>query len=223
MYGSASTWLFNVVARVQALSQTGMPLSHFFSGGETFGHFGRENTVDLVKSHEISDEATIVELALRARVIFITVRDPRDAVVSLMLARSHTFDRALHFVGQSARLCMEFSTDSRGRLFRYESEFFNGVQTVKLVASHLGYGITDEAAQHIFTATSRPEVEKYIANMHKKPGVLQDKLSGDLLDPQTQWHTHHAGRSGETGRWRHVLTPQQALEVEAKVPYFLPN
>jgi len=223
MYGSASTWLFNVVAQVQALSQTGMPLSHFFSGGEGFDSFGRENTVDLVKSHEISDEATIVELASRAMVIFITVRDPRDAVVSLMLARSHTFDRALHFVGQSARLCKEFSADSRVRLFNYETEFFNDMRTVTLVASHLGYGITDEAAQHIFAATSRPEVEKHIANMHKKTGVLRDKLSGDLLDPQTQWHTHHAGRSGETGRWRHVLTPQQALEVEAKVPYFLPK
>ncbi len=176
-----------------------------------------------MKSHEICDEATIVGLASRARGIFITVRDPRDAVVSLMQARSHTFDRALHFVSQSARLCMEFSTDSRARLFGYETEFFNDVQTVKLVASHLGYGITDEAVQHIFAATSRPEVEKHIASMHKKTGVLQDKLSGDLLDPQTQWHTHHAGRSGETGRWRHVLTPQQVLEVEAQVPYFLPK
>ncbi|MDR3506191.1 MAG: hypothetical protein P4L52_08090 [Acidocella sp.] len=221
MYGSASTWLFNVVRQVQGESDTAQPVSHFFSREESFESFSRGNTVDLVKSHEISDDATIIELASRVRKMFITVRDPRDAVVSLMLARSHTFERALHFVGQSARLCAEFSGDKRAQLFVYETEFFNVVGTVKRVAVHLGFSITNEAMQRIFAATSRPEVEKYIAAMHKQSGILQDKVSGDLLDPKTQWHTHHAGRSGEIGRWRQILTSQQIREVEAQVPYFL--
>jgi hypothetical protein len=40
-------------------------------------------------------------------------------------------------------------------------------------------------------------------------------VSGDRLDPRTHWHTHHAGRSGEIGRWRHMLSAAQAAEVEA--------
>lgn len=220
MYGSASTWLFNVVRKVVEQSNAGQPVSHFFSREETFENFGRGNVIDLVKSHEIIDDTAIIELAARVQKIFVTVRDPRDAVVSLMLARSHTFERALHFVGQSARLCEEFSGDKRVQLFRYEAGFFNTDETVKRVAVHLGYNITDETAQRIFAATSRPEVEKYIASMHKQSGILQDKVSGDLLDPQTQWHTHHAGRSGEIGRWRQALTLQQILEVEVRIPYF---
>jgi hypothetical protein len=30
----------------------------------------------------------------------------------------------------------------------------------------------------------------------------------------THWHTHHAGRTGEIGRWRQMLTEEQVLEVE---------
>ena len=51
--------------------------------------------------------------------------------------------------------------------------------------------------------------------MDRLPGILQDRISGDLLDPQTHWHTHHAGRSGEIGRWRRELTQAQADAVIA--------
>ncbi len=221
MYGSASTWLFNVVRLVQALALEAQPVSHFFSGGESLAEFGRAGTVDLVKSHEIAGEATVLALAARAARIFITVRDPRDAVVSLMQARSHSFERALYFVGDAARLCMEFSGDARARLYRYESGFFNDEQTVHEIAVWLGGAICAADAARIFAATSRPEVEKHIARMHGQPGILQDRQSGDLLDPHTQWHSHHAGRRGETGRWRTVLTPEQVLEIETRIPYFL--
>jgi hypothetical protein len=49
--------------------------------------------------------------------------------------------------------------------------------------------------------------------MDRLPGILQDRVSGDRLDPQTHWHTHHAGRTGEIGRWRRELSPAQADAV----------
>jgi hypothetical protein len=81
----------------------------------------------------------------------------------------------------------------------------------------LKYPLTDVAAQRIFDANRREEVEKYIAKMPRMQGVLQDRVSGDRLDPRTHWHTHHAGRDGEMGRWRHMLSDVQAVAVVAKL------
>jgi hypothetical protein len=53
--------------------------------------------------------------------------------------------------------------------------------------------------------------------MPKMPGILSDALSGDLLDAKTQWRSHHAGRNGEIGKWKKVLTAKQASEAERRV------
>jgi hypothetical protein len=221
MYGSASTWLFNVVRLLHTCLGTAEPRVHFFGDAGDFGGFDRPEIVDLVKSHEIADEATILELAKRARKIFITVRDPRDAVTSLLLARSHSFARALHYVEQSAKLCAAMRADRRALLLRYETGFFAAPPTVALIAAHLDMAVAAADAEAIFAANSRAAVEKHIASMAGRPGVLRDEVSGDLLDPQTQWHTHHAGRRGETGRWREVLTPEQIREIESRIPLFM--
>jgi hypothetical protein len=49
------------------------------------------------------------------------------------------------------------------------------------------------------------------------PGTLRDPRSGDMLDPETQWHRHHAGRAGEVGGWRRILSPAQATTVERRM------
>ena len=41
--------------------------------------------------------------------------------------------------------------------------------------------------------------------------------SGDVLDLTTQWHRHHANRTGEIGRWRHELTLPQVAGVEQRL------
>lgn len=220
MYCSASTWLFNVV-RLLHEQEGGQPRVHFFSGKGAFGSFGQEGGADLVKSHEIADEPTILELAKRAGIVFITVRDPRDAVTSLIQARSHNFARAVDFVEQSAKLCAMLRADKRAHLFRYESRFFEAPQTVSHLAMQLGIGIDAETAGTIFAANNRDAVEAYIAAMPGGPGILRDEASGDLLDPKTQWHTHHAGRSGDTGRWRTLLTAEQVTHIETRIPFFM--
>lgn len=221
IYGSASTWLFNVVRLLLEQEGGDRPRVHFLSSTAEFAQFGQPGITDLVKSHEIADDVAILELAKRTRRIFITVRDPRDAVTSLLLARSHGFARAVDFVEQSAKLCAAMRADQRARLFRYETGFFNQPRIVAELAAHLGLAIDAARAQNIFAANSRAAVEQHIAAMPGRPGILRDDVSGDLLDPQTQWHTHHAGRSGEMGRWRQVLTPAQAAEVVARIPLFM--
>ncbi len=112
---------------------------------------------------------------------------------------------------------MGFARDKRALLLHYESGFSGQAATLPRVAAHLKYPLTEVAAQRIFDANRREEVEKYIAKMPRMQGVLQDRVSGDRLDPRTHWHTHHAGRDGEMGRWRHMLSDVQAVAVVAKL------
>jgi hypothetical protein len=88
------------------------------------------------------------------------------------------------------------------------------------IAMNLGYQLPKEVTQKIFENLSRSSVEKYIAGLPKQQGVLQDRISGDLLDPQTQWHTHHAGRNGEIGRWRSMLSRVQLTEITDRLGDF---
>ena len=215
MYGSASTWAFNVVRQIHIAAGQDRLQSHFFSGKHGFEDFGRGNVIDLVKSHEVSDEGTVLELAARSAKILVTMRDLRDAVTSLMLSHGHKFDRALDFVVAAADLCRGYAKDRRAKLFQYETRFFEDPATVQVIAAHLGYQLPADAIQTIFDGVSRRAVEKYIAELPKLRDILRDPISGDLLDPKTQWHTHHAGRSGEIGRWKQMLTAEQVKKIEA--------
>ncbi len=215
MYASASTWLFNVTRQIHEDSRPGPVKTHFFSDKGNFAGFDDPAVTQIIKSHEIKDEPTTIALSRRAERILVTMRDPRDALTSLILYHSYEFERALPLVQEAARLCMGFARDKRALLLHYETGFSNDPATLGRVAAHLGYPLDAAAQQRIFDANKREEVEKYIATMDKLPGTLQDRVSGDRLDPRTHWHTHHAGRSGEIGRWRHMLSAAQAAEVEA--------
>ena len=50
-----------------------------------------------------------------------------------------------------------------------------------------------------------PAIEAFIARLEDLPATLRH-VSGDVFDTVSQWHKHHAGRSGEIGRWRRRLT-----------------
>jgi hypothetical protein len=219
MYASASTWLFNIVRQVLEAAQKEKIQLAFVSGKEQHLSLGGPKVVTVIKSHEISNETRSLDVARSSEKILITVRDPRDAVTSLMQAHKYKFDLALYLVERSGRLCVDYAKDRRAKLFRYETRFFERAGTVTEIARHLGYELPDHIVQPIHVALTRAEVEKHINQMPKMQGILR-AATGDLLDPKTHWHSHHAGRNGEVGKWRKALSAQQANEVERRLDFF---
>jgi hypothetical protein len=215
MYASASTWMFNVVRQISSLH--GVVQTDFLSGRSGLPAAISTSAVYLFKSHEISNPATVEDVAKRADKIIITIRDPRDAVTSMMLYHGYPFEGALGYVSAAARLCVRFVPDSRSLVLPYENRFFEDFETLAAVDRHLGYATAPEKRRAIFEGLRRDQVEKHIAKLPSLPGVLQDRVSGDLLDPDTHWHTHHAGRSGEIGRWKHLLTAEQVETVSERL------
>jgi hypothetical protein len=218
MYASASTWTFNVARRILGEVPGAPALSIFMANHETTIPPSNPGAVQLIKSHEIEDSRLLAELARRSARIIVTVRDPRDAVASMMAAQpTHSFEHALDLVARSAMLCREFAADQRTLLLDYESRFFERPEVVADLARHMACQVEVCAAREIFDALMRTEVEKYIANLPGLPGVLENPESGDLLDPVTHWHSHHAGRTGEIGKWRRVLSLAQIEHIERRM------
>jgi hypothetical protein len=217
MYASASTWLFNVVLKIARTLYPGRSVIggfvHTLANLEvTRGTAG----LAIVKSHE-TEPAAADELGRLAATIFVSIRDPRDVVASLMTFQGHGFDEALQLAEASARLCCRFGRDPRAALLRYENGFVDDPGTLALLAARLGGTLAAQEQARIFDESRRPAIERYIAGIDRMPTTLWSRQTGDYLDPATHWHRHHANRTGEIGRWRRVLSPSQTAMIESSL------
>lgn len=214
--GSGSTWLFNAVLGVAArLWSATPPFGRFVVRYGDLVHPSPVERPLIVKSHA-TEAAAAAELAARAGTIFVSVRDPRDCVGSLMLYQFHSFAAALDVVERSAQFCARVARYDRAMLLRYETGFPDVPETLDRIAAALGGVLSPDQRATLFTDMRREAIEAAIAGLNALKGVHRHP-NGDLVDPETQWHRHHAGRSGHVGRWRHVLDVGQAACVEARL------
>jgi hypothetical protein len=176
----------------------------------------------IVKSHEIDDERGVVILSERATTIIVTLRDPRDAVSSLMKYHHRDFEYSLSFVEKSARLCTRFSGDNRSLVFVYETGFIDDLTTLDRIAGTFYRPLARDDRARIFATSRRSAIEAFIAELPRRSTTLWAlKRPNHFVDPETQWNSYHAGRTGEVGRWRRVLTRAQALEIEHRLGDFM--
>jgi hypothetical protein len=216
MYASGSTWLFNAARQVAAELTPETPVQGIYA--ETLDELERlrAGAVHVVKTHDLP-RAEAKYMAAKASRIFISVRDPRDAVVSLMQHMRHKFGPALEKIERTAAFCQFFAGDKRAEIFNYDAGFADDIATFDRLAAALGGALETGARERLFAASRRAAIEDYIAGLESLPTVVKDARSGDVVDTDTQWHRHHAGRSGEIGRWRRMLPPEAAQVIEARM------
>ena len=111
----------------------------------------------------------------------------------------------------------ELANDPRSLLFLYESGFPDDAATIDRIADWMGGSLTPEAQERLFKESRRGAIEAVISQLGALPKAQRDARSGDIFDPETQWHAHHAGRSGEIGRWRRALSAEQVQAVEQEL------
>ena len=216
MEGSASTWLFNAVLQVAGEMAPALPpaLGRYVVRLEDLAGLPAPGHFTVIKSHAVDQGAAAV-LSARSRTVFVTLRDPRDCVVSLMLYQFRPFASALEAVEHSARVCAEAAGRRAAVVLRYETGFPDRPETLDSIAKGLGGTLDPSAREAIFARTRRGAIEAEIAGFPLRADVHRHP-NGDLVDRTTQWHRHHAGRSGHIGRWRHFLDIGQAAWIEAR-------
>ena len=213
MFASGSTWLYNVALAVaNELEPRCLVEGRFvFDRADTIG-LEAPGIRHVVKAHQARHG--VGGIAARAEALLVTLRDPRDAVVSLMQYQGFSFHRALLNVGYAAEACLLLASNPRAVTLHYELGFVDDPGTIDGIAEHLGGSISRQRRDGIFAATRRPAIEAFISRLEARPSTITDR-DGDVYDLASHWHRHHAGRTGETGRWRRLLYPAQVNGIEA--------
>jgi hypothetical protein len=206
MYASASTWTFNV-ARAVALAGGLNPGARFVQHWEEAESLEGDPGEHVIKSHDVDARARAL-LDARARCLIVSLRDPRDGLASLMTYQRHNFRQALQRLTPSVVICAELAGDARTLQLRYEDRFYETTETIARIAQHVGVALDAPASAAVFEAHRREAIERQVAE-RDRAGALSTYAGGGV-DPDTHWHKHHVGRSGEIGRWRRRLNAAEA-------------
>jgi hypothetical protein len=213
---SGSTWLYNVVIRLLKEASPGSKraVAAFYADKVALFPKGSEKARHLVvKSHLPSDPLLFVTRLTRGP-IFLTVREPRDSVVSLMQRFRFSFDAALKDVSEEATRIVEFSRARDVVLFRYEQEFHKDPKTVADVAALLGVRAPKAVRQKIFASLTPRSVRRAIAGLQARRAFGASPKPEDF-DPATHWHPGHVG-DGRIAKYAEFLSAGQQAEVIAR-------
>jgi len=216
MYSSGSTWAYNATRAGAAACGVKADGVYADNYRDLVNRLRRAGPACIVKTHALEPRATEI-LARRAARIVLTIRDPRDAAVSIMQHMRLGFAQTLNMVEQSAVYAGQFAADPRALLLRYESGFIDAPATFDRLAALFGATLTPAQRAELFRESRRDVIEAKIAHLEDLPTTITDTRSGDVVDTDTQWHRHHANRTGEVGKWRTMLTEEAVVAVEARL------
>jgi len=216
LQGSASTWAFNVCAQLVTLAQGSVQCVYADCLQDLFNSVkaGEEQaSTYVVKSHFADEDFSDYLSATGSRYV-LTVRDPRDCIVSLMERFGFPFDVALSHLVCSCHALMRAQSLNGGLLLRYEDQFFQSRRTIPMLRQYLGLGGEVDCAS-LDRLNSQESIMEFINTFDELPEGRILKInedSDDALDVVTQWHRHHFG-DGLTGKWRTRLSEKQKVLV----------
>jgi hypothetical protein len=216
LHGSASTWVFNV-ARELLLAELGDGLLAVYA--ETPDELppapARAGRRLLVKSHHGS-AALDAWLAEVAAPLLLSVRDPRDACVSM--AQRFGLPPG-QWAPSIARDCARLARLAPGRtVLRYEARFFDTIAGVAEVARMLGIAAAPEAQAAIFARYRTEAVRDFASRLDDLPEDRVITTPSTKLDRTTQIHATHIG-DGRTGKWRDLPATLRAEMTKLFAPF----
>jgi len=219
--GSASTWVFNVCAQLVSLSQRSVKRGYADNLPDLLNTVKPSNErVDtyVIKSHLAGQEFSDY-LSANDSFYVLTVRDPRDCVVSLMELFGFSFDYALNQLMCSCDSLMKFQSLG-GILLRYEDRFFQSRRTIPMLCQYLGLEaeVDFTSLEHL---NSQESIMEFINSFDELPDGRILKVNDDdddSFDVVTHWHRHHFG-DGLTGKWNTRLSKTQKVVINQMLAY----
>ncbi len=224
---SASTWLFNVVAEV--LRERGAadeasylrPSDTPRRAAENVRQFYADATESFPKFDAFADylviqtqrpSQTLRAFAVRSNVpVILTIREPRDAIASLMKRFAYSFDSAFRAVASGNEQILQLYRAGQPYVLRYEDQFYSREETVGAVAEFLDVELTEAVQRRIFNSLTREAVEKKIEAL-RRGGVFGSFIRPVRHDPETRWQLGHIGDI-TTGQYAEVLNPAQQRRI----------
>lgn len=209
LHGSASTWIFNIVRELMARSLGTAPLLTFYA--DELALFPPEATAGgrpfLFKSHH-GGAGLDAWIAERRVPVLLSLRDPRDAVLSMALRFRAPVSQAVQWL---SRDCDRFTAlAARGYpIFRYEDRFFDHPETVETVARHLGLPCDSETRTQLFARYQTEAVRAFAKNLNALPSERLTQVGVHQMDRVTQILEPHIG-DARSNKWQTLAPPLQA-------------
>ena len=122
--------------------------------------------------------------------MIVSVRDPRDAVLSVMQRFGDPFDACVGGVGRDC-LCARACADAGHDVLRYEDGFFDDPATLRRLAARLGLAAPDAALDRIFADWRTDAVRARAAAVASLPPEQRRDFGARLtLDAVDAGHAH---------------------------------
>ncbi len=207
---SGSTWLYNVVIELLR-ARMGDGVTAFYADSLAMFPADTERArVLVIKTHEPSN-VLVYLMRLTRGSMFLSIREPRDAIASLMQRFGHTFEGALGETARQSERIAELSRREDPIIYRYEDGFYDRSETIGEIAAALGVRVNRATRERIFHSLTRVAVSKKIGELKKK-GKFGARPNSDSFDPATHWHPGHVG-DGRVGKYESLLTTTQQKQI----------
>ena len=211
LHGSGTTWMFNLAREM--CRAAGVPFVSFHRNSKAKMPWDAPGSPLLIdRTHNPMQDLQdyIVESSAAA---VMTVRDPRDALVSFRQRFSRSlardFDEALRAIAYSARTLAALHKRRALPVFRYEDGFIGRRETFAQVAGLLGVEIADAQRDAILAGLAPEAVREKIATL-EEAGAIRGEAAWDR---ETHWHAKHVG-DGRVGKFADVLNAEEQRRIE---------
>lgn len=216
LYGSGSTWCYNV-ARDLMVAAAGVTNPDTTVLGlyaedltEAVEAAMLEHLPCIIKSHILSPGLRVLARMTDAPVL-LSLRDPRDCIVSMMERFGWSFEKALGNVTRSARSLLDWLRTDQALILRYEDGFTGDPSSIGRIAAHLGQpadALRDAAV------VENMDKERVAARIAARFGTSVPPAQAEKqFDTVSHWHPGHVG-DGRIGKFASRLTPEEIALVE---------
>lgn len=223
MKSSGSTWLYNVVFEIvkaglrQKLAKRSTAcktkIVQFY--GDRVSDFppNAASAFHIVVKTHLPDSSLDFLMRFSSARMFLTVREPRDAIASLMERFHHPFEGSLGDIGKGSVRIAHLRHAYNPPVFRYEDGFFDRRETVAAIARMLNVPLSKAEIGRIFERHTKAAVRRRIVHLTSK-GFFGEHASPDDFHPRSHWHPGHIG-TGTVGKFAAILSISQQRSVLA--------
>jgi hypothetical protein len=208
MHASASTWVFNLVREliISAVGDDRVLAFYTDKIEEVPDEAARAGRHMVIKSHHGSAELDAWLAATRAR-IFLSVRDPRDACISMSQRFKAPLNHSVRWIANDCNRLLRLAPQGHA-LLRYEDRFFEDPAAAQRLAHALGLAPAPALIEAIFVRYSTDSVRSFAQRLAELPPERLTTVASFPMDRVSQILAPHIGDT-HSGKWRDLPAPMQ--------------
>jgi hypothetical protein len=214
LFSSGSTWACNVGLNLLRSKYNNVSTQIVYSDDVNFDDYKIKypDNITLIKTHFPSHSMINALKSLHLPLV-LTIRDPRDAAVSLMQRFNRSYFDAASEVAKSASAIVTIVRECSPLVLRYEDGFTSELSGIEIISQFLGVDAKKAAIESVSKELSPSAIRKKIKQL-ELDGVFDGINPAFQFDPETLWSPRHVG-DGLTGKYKETLSSAEIGMLEA--------